>query len=366
MSDQVEADFVREFVATSRDPAIGLELLASHPQFAEEGFLPGLCRELISLQNELNRRDLTSAAIVLRKASPRGSLVWHLTDRLLRRAVPSWHWPMLHDTSRNEAYSKAIKALVSPESTVFEIGCGSGLLSILAAQAGARHVFACEKNSKLAALARENIQRAGLEDRITVINKRAENLRFGRDIDRQCDIVIHELLSDDLVGEGMLDVLEEIDKDIYAPSVTFLPNHTYARIQGVSNRHLIEPHISPVIESIDLSAIDVLAPASSIVPPFVGVTPVGAAHTIMECTIESGGVVRSWINPVEMSELFDIGAVGIIQWIGFSFPDGTRYENGPGSLSHWLWGFYPIDNDDKRPGRTLRAEITDKGLVICY
>jgi protein arginine N-methyltransferase 7 len=58
---------------------------------------------------------------------------------------------MLHDTRRNDAYFRAIRAAVhefrerehrSP--IVCDIGTGTGLLAMMAAKSGARHVFAFE------------------------------------------------------------------------------------------------------------------------------------------------------------------------------------------------------------------------------
>ncbi|MEQ8194714.1 MAG: tetratricopeptide repeat protein, partial [Rhodospirillales bacterium] len=55
-----------------------------------------------------------------------------------RRMVPSWHFPMLNDRIRNETYQKAIFNTVKSDDIVLDIGCGSGLLAMMAAKAGAK------------------------------------------------------------------------------------------------------------------------------------------------------------------------------------------------------------------------------------
>jgi protein arginine N-methyltransferase 1 len=64
---------------------------------------------------------------------------------------------------------------------VLDIGAGTGILSIFAARAGARHVYAVEF-SRTAELAIEIIRDNGLADKITVIQKRIEDVELGVDI----------------------------------------------------------------------------------------------------------------------------------------------------------------------------------------
>lgn len=54
------------------------------------------------------------------------------------------HRGMLADTARVAAFASAIKARVGDECSVIDVGTGSGILSLLAARAGAKHVYALE------------------------------------------------------------------------------------------------------------------------------------------------------------------------------------------------------------------------------
>ena len=56
---------------------------------------------------------------------------------------------MLNDITRNDAYYKALAKIITPESIVVDVGAGSGLLSCMAAQLGAKKVFAVEKEVML-------------------------------------------------------------------------------------------------------------------------------------------------------------------------------------------------------------------------
>jgi protein arginine N-methyltransferase 1 len=69
------------------------------------------------------------------------------------------HEEMLKDTSRTLAYQRAIEG--NPEDfkdkIVLDIGCGTGILSIFAARAGAKHVYAIDA-AEIALYAKEIVK----------------------------------------------------------------------------------------------------------------------------------------------------------------------------------------------------------------
>ena len=81
-----------------------------------------------------------------------------------------YHYEMLSDRQRVTPFAEAIKATCKNK-IVLESGTGSGIFSILAAQAGAKHVFAVEIDPQIAQFARRNIQQSGYSDRITLLEK---------------------------------------------------------------------------------------------------------------------------------------------------------------------------------------------------
>lgn len=69
------------------------------------------------------------------------------------------HGAMIADRVRMDAYARAIAATVTPGDVVLDLGTGTGVFAILAARAGARHVFAVESGDIIEAareLARAN------------------------------------------------------------------------------------------------------------------------------------------------------------------------------------------------------------------
>lgn len=72
---------------------------------------------------------------------------------------------MLEDTPRLHAYVAALKETVTSDSVVLDLGCGPGYFSLLAAQLGARRVYAIEPDPVIQ-LAREAAASNGLADKI--------------------------------------------------------------------------------------------------------------------------------------------------------------------------------------------------------
>jgi type I protein arginine methyltransferase len=75
---------------------------------------------------------------------------------------------MLQDTVRTSTYASFI--LKNPTlfsgATVLDVGCGTGILSLFAARAGAKHVYAVDA-SDIAEKARKIVQANGLQETIT-------------------------------------------------------------------------------------------------------------------------------------------------------------------------------------------------------
>ena len=113
------------------------------------------------------------------------------------------HEEMLKDTVRTRTYQRAI--MDNPEDfkdkIVMGIGCGTGILSIFAARAGAKHVYAIEY-AEIALFAREIIKRNGLQDKITVIKGKMEEIELPVP---KVDIIISEWMGYFLLYESMLD-----------------------------------------------------------------------------------------------------------------------------------------------------------------
>lgn len=87
---------------------------------------------------------------------------------------------------------------------VMDVGCGSGILSLFAAQAGAKKVYACEA-SGAAEIARTLIKANGFEHVVEVIQGKIEDITSAQIPLKSIDVIVSEPLGTFLLNERMLE-----------------------------------------------------------------------------------------------------------------------------------------------------------------
>jgi SAM-dependent methyltransferase len=71
---------------------------------------------------------------------------------------------VFHPTHTSRTLAEALE--ITPSDVVIDVGCGSGVLSFVAARLGARRVIGCDLSASAVEIARENAERLGLDDRV--------------------------------------------------------------------------------------------------------------------------------------------------------------------------------------------------------
>ena len=176
-----------------------------------------------------------------------------------------------------QAYYTAIMSNrnVFKDKVVMDVGSGSGILAIWAAQAGAKRVYAVEYTD-MARHARRVVQANGLQDVVTVIQGAVEDVKIpkedwetfglkvegdeGGEEDEQCssdnscssnnnsnskvvDIIISEWMGYFLLRESMLDSVIRARELFLKPTTgILLPSHATMLIAPISNsqhHHLV-------------------------------------------------------------------------------------------------------------------------------
>ncbi|KAI9313043.1 S-adenosyl-L-methionine-dependent methyltransferase [Dichotomocladium elegans] len=133
------------------------------------------------------------------------------------------HEQMLKDKPRTEAYRDFMydnKDILKGK-IVLDVGCGTGILSMFAARAGAKQVYAVD-NSDIVEKARANIKENGFDEIITVIRGKVEEISLPVD---KVDIIVSEWMGYFLLFEAMLDSVLVARNRWLAPNGIMAPSH---------------------------------------------------------------------------------------------------------------------------------------------
>jgi predicted nicotinamide N-methyase len=266
---------------------------------------------------------------------------------VMSHGVPQWHFDIVRDHGRNSAYEAAIRRVVFPGCRVLEIGTGTGLLAMMAARAGAAEVVTCEADYGIAATAREIVARNGFGDRIRVLNKHSTALDVTADLGGPVDVLVSEIVSNDLLSEGALPVMEHAARcGLLKPGGKCVPLRGRVRIALARDDDWQVERMGEVA-GFDLSLFNRLASPQRAIY-------VGAARLVLRSDpidafvfdFASGGPFPDGEARCEL--VAQEGNVnGVAQWIALDLDGEGRYENlpEPGATSSWMTNFFPFERE---------------------
>ena len=266
---------------------------------------------------------------------------------VLSQLVPLWHVPMMNEPERNQAFFDGLASLVKPETVVFEIGTGSGLLAMMAAKLGARRVVTCEAVGLIADTARKIIERNGYQDRVTVLAKPSHDVQLGNDLPAQADLLVHEIFSSELLGEYVLPAIEDAKRRLLKPGGVVLPAAASIMVALVTGDALgSNVHVGESF-GFDLHDFNAIHPRKR--PLYrEDLAPVLLSEAVEAFRFDFG---RDSVFPAE-AKAIDITATasglcyGVIQWIRIEVAEGIHFENHPSkprSVSNWQHTIYGFD-----------------------
>jgi SAM-dependent methyltransferase len=145
------------------------------------------------------------------------------------------HRHYLADRRRVDAFASAIAATVRHGDTVVDLGCGTGILGMLALRAGASHVYAIDSTSTLE-LARAIAAANGLSDRITFIRGRSTEVT----LPARADVVVADQLGPFGYGAGLLDYFADARARLLEPDGRTIPGSLVLAIAPVESRDSYE------------------------------------------------------------------------------------------------------------------------------
>lgn len=295
------------------------------------------------------------------------------------------HETMLKDAVRTDSYRDFIydhKHLFAGK-VVLDVGCGTGILSLFCAKAGAARVIAVD-NSDIIDKARENIFNNGLSDKITCLRGKIEEVALPVD---KVDIIVSEWMGYCLLYEAMLDSVIWARDRYLQPDGLMVPSHINMWMAPVSDAEYVDDHFEfwRDIYGFDMKAMQegIYDDAQVLYMPTS--TICGAPFPFLQLSLHTTSVKdlvfkRTWKSAltkgIDALDGFDI-------WFDtFFMPSressvpadaraeawtkeertGTAFTTGPyGKETHWRQGVLFVDSKNKSDkyaeGETLEGSI---------
>lgn len=265
------------------------------------------------------------------------------------------HAAMLLDPVRMAAYAEAIARVVRPGDVVVDAGAGSGILSVLAAKAGARRVFAVERGP-VATLARRVVAENGLDGVVEIVRGDARDVILAEPV----GVIMSELLGSFGVDEQLLAL------------------HARLASQAAPGPRSIPARLSPTVALIEDRALArELAALRSVQGVRLASLIPSLTQRVLQCRLREGDVVsapvavgtyapghdalpRVLTAALKASRSAEVNAIG--GWFSAELCEGVALLSGPfDPPTHWGQLMLPLDPPLVcREGDEVRVEITPR------
>merc|ERR1712045_764197 len=152
------------------------------------------------------------------------------------------HEEMLKDEVRTLTYRNSMyhNKHLFKDKIVLDVGCGTGILSMFAAKAGAKHVYGVDM-SGIVVQAQKIVSTNGLADKVTIIRGKIEEIALPVE---KVDVIISEWMGYCLFYESMLDsVLYARDKWL-APDGLMFPDRATLYVCAIEDRQYKDDKIN--------------------------------------------------------------------------------------------------------------------------
>jgi SAM-dependent methyltransferase len=129
------------------------------------------------------------------------------------------HRGMALDSCRNDAYGRALKQAIGPETVVLDLGAGTGIHGLMAARLGAKRVYLVEPED-IVFVAEEIAKANCLQGVVRCLQGRIEDI----DLPEEVDVIVSVLTGNFLLTEDLLESLFYARDQVLKPNGVLIPS----------------------------------------------------------------------------------------------------------------------------------------------
>jgi precorrin-6B methylase 2 len=140
------------------------------------------------------------------------------------------HLGYVADRTRLEQFRVAIAKALKPDDCVADLGCGSGILSLLCLQAGAGRMYSIDSTTMIE-VARETFSRVGWAERTTFIRGHSHRI----ELPERVDMVICDHVGYFGFDYGIVHTLQDARRRFLKPGGTLIPTRIHLQLTAVES-----------------------------------------------------------------------------------------------------------------------------------
>jgi len=281
------------------------------------------------------------------------------------------HEDMIRDASRTNSYRNAMLQNPSDfkDAIVLDVGCGTGILSIFAIQAGAKHVYAIDA-SEIVTAARELIEHNNLTSKITIIKGKIEEVSLPVE---KVDIIISEWMGYFLIYESMLESVFAARNNWLKPGGKMYPSSAHIYIAPFADEEYYNSRVNfwNQMYGIDFAPLQPYAKKSSLLEPQIEyLRPEGELSFpfklfSIDCEKDTYDNVKAFRANFELTPIVSARMNGIMSFFDVEFCGTDKtvvLSTGPNNEgTHWFQTLFFLDDPiSVTQHDLLRGTITAK------